>query len=102
MAQQVKSPPAMQDTGDVLSVPGSRSPGGGNGNPLLCSCLKNPWTEETGWLQPRVTKSRKGLKACACVRARECTHTHTHTHTHTRSSIWHRLNVPISILNRTK
>ena len=30
-------------TGDVGSVPGSeRSPGGGHGNPLQFSCLKNP------------------------------------------------------------
>ena len=29
--------------GDVSSVPGlGRSPGGGNGNPLQCSCLENP------------------------------------------------------------
>ena len=31
------------DTEDVGSIPGSaRSPGGGNGNPLQYSCLKNP------------------------------------------------------------
>ena len=31
------------DTGDTSSIPGSgRSPGGGNGNPLQYSCLKNP------------------------------------------------------------
>ena len=31
------------NTGDVGSIPGSgRSPGGGNGNPLQYSCLKNP------------------------------------------------------------
>ena len=40
----VKNPP---DTGgdprDTGSIPGSgRSPGGGNGNPLQCSCLENP------------------------------------------------------------
>ena len=30
------------DTGDAGSVPGSgRSPGGGHGNPLQCSCLEN-------------------------------------------------------------
>ena len=29
--------------GDAGSVPGSgRSPGGGHGNPLQCSCLENP------------------------------------------------------------
>ena len=36
------------DTGDAVLIPGSgRSPGGGNGNLLQYSCLKNPvWTEE--------------------------------------------------------
>jgi len=45
VAQKVKSPPAMQETsaGDSGLIPGSgRSPGGGNGNPLQYSCLKNP------------------------------------------------------------
>ena len=33
-------------------IPGSgRSPGGGNGNPLRCSCLETPWAEEPGWIQ---------------------------------------------------
>ena len=31
------------DIRDACSFPGSgRSPGGGHGNPLQCSCLKNP------------------------------------------------------------
>ena len=31
------------DTGDMGSIPGlGRSPGGGHGNPLQCSCLENP------------------------------------------------------------
>ena len=31
------------DEGDPGSIPGlARSPGGGNGNPLQCSCLENP------------------------------------------------------------
>ena len=40
----VKSPPASAgDVKDAASVPGSgRSPGGGRGNPLQCSCLENP------------------------------------------------------------
>ena len=40
----VKNPPANAgNTGDSDSIPGSgRSPGGGNGNPLLSSCLENP------------------------------------------------------------
>ena len=37
---------------DLGSIPGfGRSPGGGNGNPLQCSCLESPWTEEPGGLQ---------------------------------------------------
>ena len=37
----VKNPPA--DAGDLGIIPGSgRSPGGGNGNLLQYSCLKNP------------------------------------------------------------
>ena len=40
--------------GDVKRLrfdPGlGRSPGGGNGNPLLYSCLENPRTEESGGL----------------------------------------------------
>ena len=37
----VKNPPA--NAGDAGLIPGSgRSPGGGNENPLQCSCLENP------------------------------------------------------------
>ena len=40
------------NAGDTGSIPGSgRSPGGGNGNPLQCSCLENPTIEEPGGLQ---------------------------------------------------
>ena len=46
----VKPPPA--NAGDAGLIPGSgRSPGGGNGNPLQCSCLEHPWTQEPGRLQ---------------------------------------------------
>ena len=38
--------------GDLGSIPGlGRSPGGGHGNPLQYSCLRIPWTEESGRLQ---------------------------------------------------
>ena len=37
------------NAGDVGSIPGSeRSPGEGNGNPLLYSCLGNP-TDREAW-----------------------------------------------------
>ena len=43
-------PPNARDAGAQVSIPGSgRFPGGGN--PLQYSCLENPWTEESGWLQ---------------------------------------------------
>ena len=40
----VKNPPANAgDTGDLGSIPGlGRPSGGGNGNPLQCSCLESP------------------------------------------------------------
>ena len=38
------------DTGDMGSIPESgRSPGGGNGNPLQYSCLKNPMDRGAQW-----------------------------------------------------
>ena len=53
MAQVVKNPPT--NSGDPrdagLNPESERSPGEGNVNPLLYSCLENPWTEEPGGLQ---------------------------------------------------
>ena len=48
MLQQVKNLPANAgDSGNLGSIPGlGRSPGGGNGNPLKYSCLKNPMDRE--------------------------------------------------------
>ena len=47
----VKNLPA--NAGDIReagSIPGSvRSPGGGHGNPLQCSCLENPMDREAWW-----------------------------------------------------
>ena len=55
VALVVKNPPA--NSGDmrdgVLILGSGRSPGGGHGNPLLDSCLQNPWTEEPDGLQSR-------------------------------------------------
>ena len=53
MVLVVKNLPAdAGDIRDVGSLPGSgRSPRGGNGNPLQCSCLENPMEEEPGGLQ---------------------------------------------------
>ena len=44
----VKNPPA--NVGDTGSAPGwGRSPGGGTGNPLQCSCLENPVDRGAWW-----------------------------------------------------
>ena len=44
----VDNPPA--NVGDKGSIPGSgRSPGEGNGHPLLYSCLENPMGREAWW-----------------------------------------------------
>ena len=50
MAQAVKKLPANPgDTGVAGSIPGLEgSPGGGNGNPLQYSCLRNP-TDRGAW-----------------------------------------------------
>ena len=40
------------DLRDVGSIPGSgRSPGGGHGSPLQCSCMENPVDREARWVQ---------------------------------------------------
>ena len=48
-------PASTEDLRDVGSIPGSgRSPGEGNGNPLMHSSIlvwRIPWTEEPGGLQ---------------------------------------------------
>ena len=49
-----------RNAGDLGSIPGlGRSPGEGNGNPLQCSCLKNPMDGGAWWATVHgVTKSR--------------------------------------------
>ena len=60
----VKNPPANAGATEAVgSIPGpGRSPGGGNGNPLQCSCLENSM-ERGAWQATahRVTKSRTQL-----------------------------------------
>ena len=47
-----------RDVGDAGSIPGwGRSPGGGNGDPLQCSCLENPM--HRGALQATVQRNTK-------------------------------------------
>ena len=58
----VKNPPANSgDIRDEGSIPGSgRSPGGGHGNPLQYSCLKNPMDRGAWWVHG-VAKSQTQL-----------------------------------------
>ena len=50
------------DTGDMDSIRGlGRSSGGGNGNPLLYSCLENP-RDRGGWWEGYSPWSRKSGK----------------------------------------
>ena len=50
-SSMVKNPPANAgDAGDMGSIPGlGRSPGGGHGNPLQCSCLETPMDRGAWW-----------------------------------------------------
>ena len=85
MDQQVKNPsPSAGDIRDAGLIPGSgRSFGGGNGNPLQYSCLKNPMDRDAWWVTvPGVTKSWTRLSTPVCERACVCARTHTHTRTH--------------------
>ena len=65
MAPVVKNPPAKaRDMSDAGLTPGlGRSPGGGHGNPLQCSCLENPM-DRGAWraMVHRVTQSQTQLK----------------------------------------
>ena len=48
--------------GNTGLIPGSgRSPGGGNGNPLQCSCLENPVDRGACWAADGVGKSQTRL-----------------------------------------
>ena len=51
VALMVKNPAANAgDTREADTIPGlGRSPGGGNGNPLLCSCLENSTDRGASW-----------------------------------------------------
>ena len=63
------------NAGDKGPIHGlGRSPGGGNGSPLLYSCLRSPMDRGAWWAPVHgVTKSPTQLSTCAC------THTHTRT-----------------------
>ena len=65
----VKNPPANAGTvGDSGLIPGSgRFPGGGNGNPLQYSCLRNPMERRAWWATVhRAAKRQTQLNMHAC------------------------------------
>ena len=65
MALMVKNHPANAgDARDVGLIPGlGRSPGGGHGNTLACSCLENPMDRGAWWATVHgVAKSQTQLK----------------------------------------
>ena len=73
VSQMVKNLPAMGET--LGSIPGlGRSPGEENGNPLQCSCLRNPM-ERGAW---------QAIVHGVAETTEQLTHTHTHTHTPTK------------------
>ena len=76
----VKNLPAKAgDSGDMDLIPGSgRSPEGGNGNSLQCSCLENSM-ERGAWQATVHGAADSDMAEHTRVRA----HTRTHTHTHT-------------------
>ena len=81
VALAVKNPSANAgDVRDVGSIPGSRrSPGGGHGNPLQCSCLENshelflllrmqsPISKGPGGKKDLKEQSRKKLPSFICL-----------------------------------
>ena len=78
VALVVKNPPAKgRDKRDPGFIPGlQRSPGGGHGNPLQCSCLENPMDRGAWWVTVYgVAKSRTRLKSL-------------NMHTYTQRSGW--------------
>ena len=50
----VKNPPVCE--GDMDSISGMRSPGGGNGNSFQCSFLRNPMDREACWATVEVAR----------------------------------------------
>ena len=60
----VKNLPAnVGNAGDTGSIPGSgRSPGGGNGNSLLYSCLDNPTDKGTWWATQSTGSQKSGIQ----------------------------------------
>ena len=58
---------------DMGSIPGpGRSPGGGNGDPLQCSCLRDSRDRGTTWTIPQ-SMVHGVSKSCSQLNTLECT-----------------------------
>ena len=77
----VKNLPAnVGDVRDVGFIPRSgRFAGGGHGNPLQYSCLKNPMNRGAWWAT--VHEEAKNWTQMKQLSMHTCMYTHTHTHT---------------------
>ena len=74
VALAVKNTPASAgDIRDLGLIPGSeRSPGGGHGDPLQCSCLENPRDGEAWWAAIYgIAQSRTRLKRLSSSSSRD-------------------------------
>ena len=61
------------DTGDMGLIPGSGSPGEGNGNPLQYYCLENSMDRGVWWaIVHEVTKSQSRFSNLACMHSLLC------------------------------
>ena len=81
----VKNQPASAgNIRDARSIPGSgRSPGVGNGNLFLYSCLENSMDRGAWWAS--VQGGHKETDMTECMHA--CTHTHTHSYSNLETGL---------------
>ena len=84
MGLVVKNLPAnAEDIRDAGSIPGlGRSPGGGHGNPLQYSCLRNPMDRGAWWATVHGAEKNRTWLKWPSTHTHIYIHTHTHTHPH--------------------
>ena len=61
----VKNLPA--NIGDMSLIPGSGRSGGGNGNPLQCSCLENPMDRRSQWVTVHGVSKESDMTEHTCL-----------------------------------
>ena len=82
-----------EDTRDTASIPGlGQPPGGGNGNPLQYSCLKNPINRGAWWATIHgVTKEPVMTQQLSTHDRQMIQMADTHTHIYINKSTYHLL-----------